>query len=192
MKKWMLLCLVVFQCQLFAQKTFNADSIPVVDGKVVFRVEFETDLDKKEVQDRMIKYLNEFHEPYSGEFIINNNDFTVCRIVDYIDISSGFLNTFAMYMTYNLSFEYSDTLCVLVIQNIVFMEKEYFEIKEEAKTFRTRELDMPEYSAEDIMIDGNYKVLMIPKASKKVTEASVEKINSIIEEINTFIYRKRF
>ena len=186
----MILFLIAFQCQLFAQKEFNADSVPAVDGKVVFRVEFKTDLEKDVTRSRIKKYLNEAHIPYSGEFVVDNDDFTVCRVIDYIDVSSSFLNTFAMYMAYNMSFEHKDNLCVMVVQQITFMEKEYFEAKEKAKTYMSRELNMPEYTGEDIMLHENYKLVMISNASKKVTNASIDKINSMIKELEIILYRK--
>ena len=190
MRNLIILFLIAFQCQLFAQKEFNSDLIPVVDGKVVFHVEFQTDLEKDVARNRIKKYLNESHTPYSGEFVVDNENFTVCRVVDYVEITSGFLNTFAMYMTYNLSFEYKDNLCMMVIQQISFMEKEYFEAKEEAKTYMTRELDMPEHTGEDIMLHQNYKLIMIGNASRKVTNASIDKINSMIKNIEYILYRK--
>jgi hypothetical protein len=172
------------------QTTFNPDSVPVIDGKVLFSTEFETVLNKEEERERVKKFLNDKLNPYSGEFILDNKDFTVSRIIDYIDVSTGILNTFAMYMTYSMSFEYKDSLCTMIIQNIRFMEKEYFEIKEEAKTFRSKELDMPEYTAEDIMLHEKYKVLMISKASQKVTDSSIKRINEILKELEIILHRK--
>jgi hypothetical protein len=171
---------------VLGQTAFNADSVPAVDGKVVFTTEFETVLNKEDERERVKNFLNDKLDPYVGEFIVDNENFTVCRIIDYIDVNTGILSTFAMYMTYNLSYEYKDSLCVMTIQNIRFMEKEYFEIRENA----TRELEMPEYSGEDIMLHEKYKVLMISKASKKVTEASIARINGILKDLEIILNRK--
>lgn len=190
MKKLIFLFLIVFSSQTFAQMTFSPDSIPLVEGKVFFCVDFNTNLKKDTTRERIKRYLNESLDPYAGEFNIDNEDFTVCRITDYIDVNSGILNTFAMYMTYSLSFEYKDSLCVMTIQNISYMDKEYFETKEERELTGSRVLNMPEYTAEDIMIHKKYKLVMVGNASKKITTSSVERINNIIKEIEIRLYRK--
>jgi hypothetical protein len=171
---------------MLGQVAFSPDSVPVIDGKVVFSAELKTALNKGEARDRVKTFLNTQLEPYSGEFVVDTDDFSVCRITDYVDVNTGILNTFAMYMTYNLSYEYKDSLCVMTIQNIRFMEKEYFEIQEGS----TQKLEMPEYTAEDIMLHEKYKVLMINKASQKVTEASVLRINGILKELDILLHRK--
>lgn len=61
----------------YAQKNlnFSKDSIPVVNGEVVFSVIFEYDLDKVEFMKRSVAYLNGKLEPYSGLFLASNRDF---------------------------------------------------------------------------------------------------------------------
>jgi hypothetical protein len=188
MRKVLILLLISIHYQCFAQITFNPDSIPVSNGKIVFRTEFKTDL-KKEVQnERVTQFLNASLNPYSGEFSDYENNLTVCRITDYIDFQSGIMGVFAMYMTYIMTFEYKDNSCVMTIRNIRYMEKEYFELKEQSK--RKRAVDLPEYSGEDIMIEEKYKLLTLSKASQKVTVATVKRINEIIKELEIVFLRR--
>ncbi len=153
----LLLVIIAFECQLLAQTAFSTDSIPVKNGKVVFNVEFQTDLNQKGIHERIKKYLNSSLEPYSGEFITENDSSTVCLITDYVEINTGMFSVFAMYMTYNLMFDYKDGLCTMTLGNIKYMEKEYFETKEKQQPYMTRKMYMPEYTAEYIMLDKKYQ-----------------------------------
>ena len=164
---------------------FSEDSIPLVDEEVVFTVTFEYELNKKEFFRRTFAYLNDKMNPYSGMFLKNNEDSTVCLITDYIEIDSNLISVFGMYMTYNLHMLYRDGNCTMIIRNISYMEKGYFETQEESQ----RKLNMPEYSGKDIMVDKNYSRLMIRNASGKITEATVERINEIINNFDSSFRR---
>lgn len=192
MKKLMILIFVVsaFYCTGFGQVVFSSDSIPVINGKVVFRVNFETNLRKNIERERIKSFFNTTLNPYQGNFIVESDSLMVCNVIDYININSNLLSTFAMYMTYNIALEYRDNSCTVLIRNIRFMEKEYFEKKEEAKAYTTRKLYMPEFTAEEIMIEGKYKLILINKASQKVTEASIKRINEIFNELEISFTRK--
>lgn len=169
----------------FAQPIqFSKDSIPVVNDEVVFSVKFEHELNKKEFFRRAYFYLNDKLDPYSGAFLTNNEDSTVCKITDYLEIESNPINTFGIYMTYNLHLTYEDGYCTLIIRDITYMEKSYFEAQEKSQ----RKLDMPEYSGKDIMIEKKYTMLLNRNASEKITEATVDRINEVIKNLNsTFI-----
>src|SRR5690606_5617266 len=121
---------------------FTKDSIPVVDGKVVFMVDFEADLDKDELRRRAYAYLNEVLDPYAGTFGVNNDDYTACRITDYLAIEASVFQTVGMYMTYSLRLGYRNGSCTMVIENMRYMEKKYFEAQEESP----HQLNMPEYT----------------------------------------------
>ena len=164
---------------------FSGDSIPLVDEEVVFTVTFEYELNKKEFFRRTFSYLNDKMNPYSGMFLKNNEDSTVCLITDYLEIDFNPISVFGMYMTYNLYMLYRDGNCTMIIRNISYMEKGYFETQEESQ----RKLNMPEYSGKDILIDKNYSRLMIRNASGKITEATVERINEIINNFDSSFRR---
>lgn len=188
MTRFIIFIFILAPLWITAGNTLN-DPIPTIEGKIVFHKTYDSNLSELELNDLIHQFLNEKLNPYSGIFTIDNEDFTVCRITDYILVESNFLQTFAMYMTYSLSVEYQSDGIQVHLQNIQFMEKEYFEAKEEAKTFRTRELNMPEYSGEDIMLHGYYKLLMVRKASQKVTQAALQRINQIFEDIEILLLR---
>lgn len=178
----MLLLLLLFLPSLVNAQTvqFTADSIPEVNGEVVFNVDFKYDLKKSEFYDRAYYYLNRTMDPYSGKFLVNNDDFTVCEVTDYLNISSSAFQVFAMYMTYSLQLTYMDGICNLVIKDIRYMEKGYFETQEES----TRELNMPEHSGKDIMIDKNYSRLLSGNPSDKITALTLDRINEIIQNLD--------
>lgn len=171
----------------FAQSVqFSKDSIPVIDGEVAFRVKFEYELDKVAFFRRAYSYLNDKLNPYSGAFLINNKDSTVCLITDYLEISSNPINIFGMYITYNLHLIYKDGDCFMIIRNISYMEKGYFEAQEVSQ----RKLNMPKYSGREIVIDKNYASMMNRNASDKVTGATVERINEIVKDLDVSFMEK--
>ncbi|MDI9605385.1 MAG: hypothetical protein QM305_08740 [Bacteroidota bacterium] len=175
-----LLLLMLLPVKEFAQVApFTADSIPVVNGEVVFTVDYEQDLTKHEFHKRAFHYLNSGLNPYSGGFLASNNDSTVTVVTDYLVMSKNVLSVFAMYMTYHLTLYYMDGKCQLTISNITFMEKGYFETLEQS----TRELNMPEYSGKAIFVDKEYSTLTVRRASEKITEAALERINEVIQSI---------
>jgi len=183
-----LLFILLFSSMGFAQPVqFSKDSIPAVDEEVVFVVQFDYELNKEEFFRRTYSYLNDQLNPYSGVFLINNEDSTVCLITDYLEILSNPIAVFGMYMTYNLHLTYKDGNCTMVFRNISFMEKGHFEAQEKSQ----RKLNMPEYSGKDIMIDKNYSRLMMRDASEKITEATVERINEIIKNLDLIFMREK-
>jgi len=158
---------------------FTPDSIPVVDGEVVFTVDYEQGLTKHEFHKRAYYYLNSGLDPYSGGFLASNNDSTVTVVTDYLVMSRNVVFLFGMYMTYHLTLRYMDGRCRLTISNITFMEKGYFETLEES----TRKLNMPEYSGKAILVDREYSTFSVRRASDKITEAALERINEVIQSI---------
>lgn len=170
----------------FAQPVaFTPDSIPMRGNEIVFEADFNSNLTKQEFHKRAFRYLNSELDPYSGTFLISNNDSTVSNITDYLVMGSNFAYVFAMYMTYDLKLNYQDGSCHLAISNITFMEKGYFEAQENSE----RELDMPEYSAKDIMINKEYSSFTIRRASDKITEESIKRINEIVKNIELSFVR---
>lgn len=165
---------------------FTKDSIPLNNGKIVFTVNFKFDLSKEEFHKRAFSYLNDTMNPYSGGYRMNNDDYTLCRITDYIDFSDNTFEMFGMYMTYSLVLGYKDGACTMMIRDISYMEKGYFEAKEKSD----RKLNMPEYPGEDIMIHKKYTLLLKKDASDKITEASLKRINEIIKGLNASFAKK--
>ena len=143
-------------------------------------MDFKYNLKKEEFHKRVAEYLNKEMDPYSGAFLVNNADQTVSKIVDYIPAHGGWMQAFGMYMTYRLQFVYEDGRCWMVIQDISYMEKQYFEAQEQAD----RKLDMPVHSAEAIMIDHSFTLLMVKNVSEKVTESSLKRINGMITSLH--------
>lgn len=170
----------------FAQPVpFSPDSIPLRGNEIVFEAVFNYNLTKQEFHKRTFRYLNSELDPYSGTFLISNNDSTVCKITDYLVMGGNFAYVFAMYMTYDFKLNYQDGMCLLKISNITFMEKGYFETQENSK----RELDMPVYSAKDIMINKEYSTFTIKHASEKITEEAIKRINEIVKNFELSFVR---
>ncbi|NDV45720.1 hypothetical protein D0T49_01475 [Paludibacter sp. 221] len=176
-------------CQL---SYFSATSIPVRNGKVEFRVDFDLPLDNQDIRNRIVYYLKNDLNPYSGVFLLDNDNHAVFRTTDYLVVSSEFVSVFSVYMTYRIVFEYQENKCVAIIRDITFMDKEEFETKEKVEAREKRKVNMPEYTAEDIMIKKKYKVLLIPQASKKITESAVVRINEIFKDIDAILSRRSF
>jgi hypothetical protein len=186
MKKLMLFFIISLHLTGYGQLIqFTKDSIPLAGEKIIFRVDFKFDLSKEEFHKRAFSYLNDAMNPYSGGFTTNNNDYTLCRITDYINFSDNLFETFGMYMTYNLQLGYRDSSCTMIIRDINYMEKGYFETQEKSK----RKLNMPEYSGEDIMIKKNYSLMLKKNASGRITDASLNRINEIIKGLD-YAFRK--
>lgn len=187
MKRLILFLIVSFPLIGYAQPAqFTNDSIPTVDGKVVFNVNFEFDLSKEEFRKRAYSYLNNELNPYSGMFHPDKGDYTTCQITDYIDIENSLFQKFGMYMTYNLQLEYKERICTMVIRDISYMTKGYFE----ADVDKQRKQTLPKYSAKDIMINQNYSLMLIKNASERITDASLKRINEIINGLNVSFVKK--
>lgn len=186
MKGLMLFLIVSLPWAGYAQPVqFTKDSIPLVHGKVIFNVDLKFDLTKEEFHKRAFSYLNDVMNPYFGGFRMNNEDYTLCRITDYIDFADNVFETFGMYMTYNLQLGYKDGSCIMVIRDITYMEKGYFEAKEKSE----RKLNMPEYTGEDIMVHKKYSLLLKKNASERITNSSLNRINEIIKGLD-YSFRK--
>ncbi|MDD2476557.1 MAG: hypothetical protein PHI32_11665 [Dysgonamonadaceae bacterium] len=177
----------------FSSMGFNAqtlqlstNSIPVVNDEVVFSIKFDYELNKKDFNIRANSYLNDKLNPYSGFFLTNNEDSTTCRITDYLEIQSSAIITHAVYITYNMHLTYEDGYCNVIINDITYMKKGEFETQENSQ----RELNMTEYSGKDIMIDEKLTWLFKKNSSKMVTEATIERFNEIIHNLDLLFKSK--
>ena len=74
----------------------------------------------------------------------------------------------------------------MLIRDITYMEKQYFETQEKSK----EKLKMPVYTAKDIMIDRSFSLLTIKNVSGKITEGSLKRINSISGELHAAFSKK--
>lgn|SRR5690606_8482278 len=186
--KWIVLCFIVmFPLLGLAQPViFHQDSVPTVDGKVVFTVDLRSELNQNELYEQALAYLNEELNPYSGTFLISNEDYVASRITDYLEIEAGVFQKFGMYMTYTLELRFKHESCHLVIRDISYMESTYFEAQEESD----RKLNMPVHTAEDIMIEKNFSLMFIKDVSERTTGASIDRINEIIKEITERLSEK--
>lgn len=179
--------LLIATDRLSAQITpFRVDSIPVVDGKIVFQVEFVTDMEKADVRNEVSSYLNDVLKPHTGTIYANNDNHIRCRITDYINISASLLQSVGMYMTYDLSLQYKNGGWTMLIWDILYVEKQYYEAQEVSK----RKLDIPQYSAEDIILGNQYKLILIKNASKRIAELSIERINGIVRDLDVLFSNK--
>jgi hypothetical protein len=188
MKKLMLCCIIVFfSCKGFTQPApFTADSIPVVDGKVLFTVNFQPDLSKAEMHKRAYSYLVGDLKPYSGTFGRDTGDHTICRITDYLSIVNGVFQSYGVFMTYTVALTYRNGACNMVVKDISYMEKSAFLAKQSARRGTT----LPEWSAMDIMIDHKFRLLLIGKVSERITGASLVRINGIVKDLHASFVEK--
>jgi hypothetical protein len=168
------------------------DSIPTVNGKVTFDENIRSILLQKDIHDRIMSYVNNYLKPVEGYVVKDRPDMIVCNITDYIVVSSQMMQTFAMYMNYSATFRFYDSLCVMRISDICFMEKEAFEKQKKWDTNPNSYLNYPKsdtpllpvYSAEQIFLDREYNLVFYNKASQRITRASIYRIEEVFEEIN--------
>jgi hypothetical protein len=165
---------------------FTADSIPMSGGKVVFSIDFPSDLSKEDIRKKAYQYLNSAMDPYSGTFLVNNDDQTICKITDFIPAEGGFLQSFGMYQRYRLELFFEKGICRMVIRDITFMEKQYFETQEKS----SEKLRMPVYTAEDIMIKRSFSLLTIKNVSGKITDGSLKRINGVVSGLHAAFAKK--
>ena len=183
MKRVVLCFIVVFPLLGVAQPViFHQDSVPTVDGKVIFTVDLRSELKQNDLYEKTLFYLNEELNPYSGTFLISNEDYLASRITDYLEIEAGVFQEFGMYMTYTLELRFKDEVCHLVMRDISYMESTYFEAKEKSD----RKLNMPVHTAEDIMIERNFSLMFIKNVSERTTKASINRVNEIIRQMSEF------
>lgn len=189
MKKWILFFISAFFFLAgYAQsRTFTAASIPLVQGDVVFTVNFKSGLKQAEFHKIAYRYLKDGLKPYSGIFLEDNDANTVCLATDYLSMVNGVLQSFGMYMTYRLELSYANGLCILVIKDISYMEKNAFEANEKARPRTT----IPKWSGKDIMVDHKYHLLLIGNISKRITDASLDRINEIVKSLDAAFVKQR-
>ena len=165
---------------------FSKDSIPVVDDKVEFSTQFNYELSKEDFFRVTSFYLNDKLDPHSGSLIINNEDSAILRVTDYLDIEAGAINTYAMYMTYNIHFTYENGYCNMLIKDITYMGKGDFERQAKSK----RKLNLSVYTGKEIMIDKDFSWFMKKDSSLKVTLATIERLNEIVKDLDSIFSSK--
>ena len=167
---------------------FDKDSIPTVQGRVIFHVHFEFNLDEKEFHQKIYDYLIHKFSPYSGKFLTDKKDYISCEVSDYLGIANSPIQKFGMYMTYNLHFEWEDGLCNMSLLNISYMKKGAFEADVSKKRKRT----LTRFSAKEIMINKNFHLMFIGNVSERITELSINRINEIINDLYASFEKGRF
>jgi hypothetical protein len=168
------------------------DTIPTVKGKVTFTKNIKTNLQQKEIHDRIVSYVNEYLKPVEGYVAQDQPDKITCNVTDYVIVSSQMMHTFAMYMNYSLAFMFCDSVCITTITNITFMEKETFEKQKKWKNNPNGYLNYPKnddpllpiYSAEQIFIKNEYRLTFYRRASQRITAAATQRITEALDDIN--------
>jgi hypothetical protein len=175
----------------------DQDDIPVVDGKIVFSEYLRSGLIKSDIHERIIDYVRHELRPFGGEILLDNDSKTVCNIIDYVVVSELGLSVHAMYMNYVLYFEYTDSLCLMRVRDIQFMEKEDYEKKmqfghdSEFLNQKTDSVYFPIYTAKQIFIEHKYSAPFYTKASQKVTSVSLSRINAIFDDVSYILIAPR-
>ena len=171
---------------VFAQSDgFTIDSIPMVNGDVVFEADFPYDLSREEFNTRINQFLSKHLNPVTGEILENNPEYTSSRIVDYIGVGDNIFHSYGVYMIYHMKFIYENGLCQLKIEDIDYLEKVY--LKAFLDPLDKRKL--PTFTAREIMIEHRLKQLFVRSASERITESSLDRINGIIDALNDLFGR---
>ncbi|MDR0370607.1 MAG: hypothetical protein LBH80_01955 [Prevotellaceae bacterium] len=166
------------------------DKMRFINDEVVFTFQLPTVFNQAENYRRIHHFLDNDLQPYSGGFVKDSVNTTYCAVTDYLEVSANMFSIFAWYMSYELSIEYIDSLCVIHFGRIRFMEKEYFEDKAAWESNpHNRRLNMPEYSGKDIFIDKSFKVVSIRRASEKTANAALGRFDAIVTEIKNYLNR---
>ena len=191
MKQLTSLLIATFLSLLFAgnlsAQTLSSKDFLLVNDDVMISVQLTPPLKRDEIYRRVHYCLHQNWLPYIGTFLKDTTSETRCKITDYLEINNNALSVFAMYMSYDLSIFYADSLCVINIQNLRYMEKEYYERKESwEENPSNRKLNMPEYTGKEILIDHVFKTLFNPKASLKTEAATLKRFNSILARLKRY------
>lgn len=159
---------------------FQPDSIPMVNGEVVFDVGFDFDLSQSQYNARINQFLSKQFNPVSGEITEKTPDLTRCQVTDYISVGDNFFQSFGIYMLYDLTLRVVDGHTQMRIDNIKYLEQGYYDTYVDPSDTRT----IPLYTAAEIMIDHQFKQLFVKNASSRITETSLERINSIAADLH--------
>lgn len=167
-------------------RQFTKDSIPTSHGKVVFHINFKSNLSENEFHKRAYFYLENILSPVDGIFLTDNDQSTICKVTDYISIDNGLFQKFGMYMTYDIQFGYKMGACSLVIHDIEYMEKGSFDARKNSHG----EIQVKEWSGSDILVDEKYHLLFIKNVSERITIETLKRINGIISDLYASFERK--
>jgi len=156
------------------------DSIPMVNGEVVFEAVYEFDLTGEEFNAGINQFLSKQLNPVTGKIMENNPEHTSCRVVDYIGVGDNIFHSYGVYMIYQMNFTYQNGKCHLRIEDIRFLEKDYLN----AYLDPTDNRKLPTYTAREIMVEHRLKQLFVRRVSERVTESSLARIYGIIGALN--------
>jgi hypothetical protein len=174
-------------CSLSAQKLTEKDFI-VVDENVKLKITLTSLFDRNEIYRRVHQYLDNGLQPYSGKFLKDTETYTRCKVTDYLKIRETAFDVFGMYLTYDLTFGYADSLCVINIGNLRYMDKAYYEDKEKWEADpANRKLNMPEYTGKEMLVKHAFKRLFVSNAAKKVEAATLRRFNDMRTQIRRYL-----
>lgn len=170
MKKIVFLLLLV-PFFAYASEDDSSRTVPIVDGKVVFTTEEAVDLTKGEIHDKLIKWIQDSDMSKKITLQLDNEEENTiyCRVNDYLYIEGNAWKIFDMNVRYYLIFEYTDNAYTAKIININFIE--------------TSKDDPGTFSAEFVMIEKNYKVLTIRRASEKISDKMMDYTDEVFAKI---------
>lgn len=181
---WVVMVLGVPALLTGQEAYFRPDSIPVKNGQIVFEANFDYELSQSEYNARINQFLSKQLNPVSGEITEKNTDYTTCKVVDYLSVGDNFFHSFGIYMIYYLRLSAADGHSRLRIDRISYLEKGYIDAYLDPSENR----NLPRYTAEEIMLEEQFKQLFVKDASKRTTEQSFERINGIVEDLHA-IYK---
>ena len=182
MKKWLIFIMAFMPLCSFAQSSVKNrfEQIPVKGDKVVFADTILSLFNKDEIRQSIYYWINTAEsKDRSISEVKNNHEAGIfsCKVTDYLMISRSTLTTFPLYMLYTLSFEYKNSLCIVSVHDINYIEPSDFEQR------KNKDIDNLMIPAELPLVEKKYNPAFVKNASEKIIEATLSDMNLLITSI---------
>lgn len=152
------------------------ETVPVIDGKVVFTHEGKTISSKEKLAERMITWLSIPDAEKEYKISLQHNDAETgnmyCRIADRIHIEGNAWKWFDIDIRCQMIFEYQDNQYTVKVIQINFLDTDIADSK---------------YTGESVLINKEYKRLTIKNASQKITTKTIEYMNGLFETLDAVL-----
>lgn len=159
-----------------AQDDLSKVNVQLKNDKVFLTDTIDIQLNKDGWYQRLMDWLPTFISE-RGQIGSENEEIGLISVhmTDYLEIEKKSFSMFAMYIRYNLFFQFDANKCVVIVRDINYIEQDKYESGKYSRD------DL--ISAKTILIDKKYKPIFVKNASERISEHTIELFEQIFGQI---------
>lgn len=162
----------IFPDRSFAQKSL----FKMQNGKIITSDTVKCGLTKEQIVEKLNPLIANLGFKEEEMLLSDGAKMTTlyAPLTDYLVMTRSKFSTFAILMSYYLSFEVFDNKCITKVSGIRYTDTDEFQ-----KQFSDQKYEPVSYPGEDILLKKQYKAVFVKNASDRIIDQTILRVNEI-------------